>query len=112
VVARRCRERVAAVEESSPSTDGSPRAGEIVVGTVEAVFGWGVIVDLKLTFPGLIDVLYVDDDDRYVVGQSVSAIVDGFDERKCKYVLRPPNQEPVIERLRRRGFLDEHGQPK
>ncbi|QMU75732.1 S1 RNA-binding domain-containing protein [Streptacidiphilus sp. PB12-B1b] len=75
--------------------------GKIVDGEVEAVFRWGVIVDLGLSRVGLIDVLYIDDEDVYRVGDRVSCFLDCFDERKDKFILRPPNQISLEERLRR-----------
>ncbi|MFF3511449.1 hypothetical protein [Streptomyces sp. NPDC002573] len=70
-------------------------------GRVEAVFRWGVIVDAGLSRVGLIDALYIDDEDHYEVGQSVSCYMDCFDEQKDKFILRPPHQVPLAERLRR-----------
>jgi transcriptional accessory protein Tex/SPT6 len=58
--------------------------GSIVEGEATAVFRWGVIVDLGLSRDGLIDVLYIDDDDNYQ-----------------EFILRPPGQVPLAERLRR-----------
>jgi hypothetical protein len=42
--------------------------GTVVDGVVKAVFRWGVIVDLGLSRVGFIDPLYIDDGDRYEVG--------------------------------------------
>ncbi|MFF3334715.1 hypothetical protein ACFYWX_35120 [Streptomyces sp. NPDC002888] len=75
--------------------------GSIVEGEATAVFRWGVIVDLGLSRDGLIDVLYIDDDDNYEVGDRVSCCLDGFDEMKNKFILRPPGQLPLAERLRK-----------
>lgn len=75
--------------------------GSIVEGEAVAVFRWGVIVDAGLSRVGLIDVLYIDDDDNYQVGDRVSCYLDCFDERKNKFILRPPGQVPLAERLRR-----------
>ncbi|MCH5671596.1 S1 RNA-binding domain-containing protein [Streptomyces gilvus] len=75
--------------------------GHLVEGEVVAVFRWGVIVDLGLSRDGLIDVLYIDDDDNYEVGDRVSCYLSVFDEMKNKFILRPPGQVPVAERLRR-----------
>ncbi|MDQ0762818.1 S1 RNA-binding domain-containing protein [Streptomyces canus] len=75
--------------------------GSIVEGEATAVFRWGVIVDLGLSRDGLIDVLYIDDDDNYQVGDRVSCYLDCFDEMKNKFILRPPGQVPLAERLRR-----------
>jgi ribosomal protein S1 len=75
--------------------------GSIVAGEATAVFRWGVIVDLGLSRDGLIDVLYIDDDDNYQVGDRVSCYLDCFDEMKNKFILRPPGQVPLAERLRR-----------
>ncbi|MFL6073302.1 MAG: hypothetical protein ACJ73S_07910 [Mycobacteriales bacterium] len=78
--------------------------GSLVEGSVLAVFRWGVIVDLGLSHVGLIDALYVDDDDNYQVGDRISAYLTHFDDRMEKFWLRPPGQIPVSERLRRRGY--------
>jgi ribosomal protein S1 len=75
--------------------------GSVVEGEATAVFRWGVIVDLGLSRDGLIDVLYIDDDDNYQVGDRVSCYLDDFDEMKNKFILRPPGQVPLAERLRR-----------
>ncbi|MFF4258544.1 hypothetical protein ACFY1L_45895 [Streptomyces sp. NPDC001663] len=75
--------------------------GHLVEGEAVAVFRWGVIVDLGLSYVGLIDVLYIEDDDNYQVGDRVSCYLDAFDERKRKFILRPPGQVPLAERLRR-----------
>jgi ribosomal protein S1 len=77
--------------------------GTFVTGTVEAVFRWGVIVDLHLSHVGFIDPLYIDDDSRYEVGQSVRAYLTTFDEQQGKFWLRPPGQVPIADRLRRKG---------
>jgi hypothetical protein len=77
--------------------------GKLVEGRVEAVFRWGVIVDLGLSRVGLIDALYVDDDDKYEVDQHVACFLDEFDEKKNEFILRPPSQTPLIERLRQAG---------
>ncbi|MCL8013805.1 S1 RNA-binding domain-containing protein [Streptomyces sp. AS02] len=74
--------------------------GSVVEGEATAVFRWGVIVDLGLSRDGLIDVLYIDDDDNYQVGDRVSCYLDCFDEKKNKFILRPPGQVPLAERLR------------
>lgn len=74
--------------------------GHLVEGEAVAVFPWGVIVDLGLSRDGLIDVLYIDDDDNYQVGDHVSCYLDCFDEMKNKFILRPPGQVPLAERLR------------
>ncbi|MFF1739256.1 S1 RNA-binding domain-containing protein [Streptomyces mirabilis] len=75
--------------------------GEMVDGEVEAVFRWGIIVDLGLSRVGLIDALYIDDEDNYQVGDRVSGYLDCFDEQKEKFILRPPDQISLAERLRR-----------
>ncbi|MGW3292024.1 hypothetical protein ACWDR3_46145 [Streptomyces sp. NPDC001002] len=75
--------------------------GTLVEGEATAVFPWGVIVDLGLSRDGLIDVLYIDDDDNYQVGDHVSCYLSCFDEMKNKFILRPPTQVPLVERLRR-----------
>lgn len=94
--------RVEGVAVSSNHEDcRKPEFGKLVTGVVEAVFRWGVIVNLGLDHVGLIDVLYIEDDDEYVVGQDVTAYLDVFDEKKSKYILRPPGQTPLIERLKR-----------
>ncbi len=76
--------------------------GTIVEGTVVAVFRWGIIVDLRLSRIGLIDALYIDDQDNYRIDDRVGCYLDCFDERKDKYILRPPGQTPLVERLARR----------
>lgn len=78
--------------------------GSLVEGRVIAAFRWGVIVDLGLSHVGLIDALYVDDEDIYRTGDVVSAYLTTFDERMGKFWLRPPGQIPVSERLREKGF--------
>lgn len=78
--------------------------GTLVEGTVEAVFRWGVVIDLGLSHVGFIDALYVDDGDRYEVGDRVGVYLSGFDARQNKFWLRPPGQTPVSERLRQKGF--------
>lgn len=75
--------------------------GSIVEGDAIAVFHWGVIVDLGLSYVGLIDVLYIEDDDNYQVGDRVSCYLERFDKQKRKFILRPPRQVPLAERLRR-----------
>lgn len=67
-------------------------------------FTGGIIVDLGLSWVGLIDVLYIEDDDIYQVGDRVSCCLEYFDEKKRKFILRPPGQVPLAERLRRRGL--------
>ncbi|MDQ0933316.1 hypothetical protein [Streptomyces turgidiscabies] len=76
--------------------------GSIIEGDAIAVFNWGVIVDLGLSCVGLIDVLYIDDDDNYQVGDRVACYLECFDKQKRKFILRPPGQVPLAERLRRR----------
>ena len=76
----------------------------LVEGTVVAVFRWGVIVNLKLSHVGLIDVLYIDDDDHYEEGDQVTAYLSSFNERMGKFWLRPPGQVPISERLRQKGL--------
>ncbi|MFJ5532645.1 hypothetical protein ACWERW_26525 [Streptomyces sp. NPDC004012] len=83
------------------SAQESSLLGQLIKGRVEAVFRWGVIVDAGLSRVGLIDALYIDDEDRYEVGQSVTCYLDCFDEQKDKFILRPPQQVPLSERLRR-----------
>jgi len=92
--------RVVAVEQENDPKE----VGQLVTGRVKAVFHWGIIVDLGLPFVGLIDVLYIGPTDLYVIGDQIAAHLDGFDERKKKYILRPPGQVPVIERLRLKGI--------
>jgi ribosomal protein S1 len=93
----------------TPSGDGitpdeQALVGTVVRGTVLAVFTWGVIVDIGLSRPALIDALYVDDGDAYIVGDEVNANLDHFDEGKQQFLLRPEGQERVADRLRRKGF--------
>jgi len=78
--------------------------GSLVEGTVAAVFRWGVVVELGLSHVGFIDALYVDDSDRYEVGDKVSVYLTRFDARQNKFWLLPPGQTPVSERLRQKGF--------
>ncbi|MEU5099020.1 hypothetical protein [Streptomyces sp. NPDC020996] len=75
--------------------------GHLVEGEVVAVFRWGVIVDLRMSWVGLIDVLYIEDDDNCQVGDRVSCYLECFDKQKRKFILRPPGQVPLAERLRR-----------
>lgn len=86
---------------SRPGDGRQPDFGKLITGTVEAVFRWGVIVDISLEHVGLIDVLYIDDGDEYVVGQGVTAYLETFDEKKNKYILRPPGQTPLSARLKK-----------
>ncbi|MEU3173320.1 MULTISPECIES: hypothetical protein [unclassified Streptomyces] len=58
-------------------------------------------MDLGLSRVGLVDALYVDDGDDYHVGDRISGHLDCFDEQKDKFILRPPDQIPLAERLRR-----------
>jgi predicted RNA-binding protein with RPS1 domain len=76
--------------------------GSLMQGGVTAVFPWGIVVDLGGSRVGLIDVLYVDDDDVYQVGQLVSGYLTDINDRK-EYRLRPPQQTPVVDRLRAAG---------
>lgn len=78
--------------------------GTVVEGTVLAVFRWGVIVDLQLSHVGLIDVLYVDDDDHYSVGDRVSGHLTDYNELMGQFWLRPLGQVPVSERIRKKGL--------
>lgn len=86
------------------SDDEPAGAGQLLTGTVLAAFHWGVILDLGLARPGLIDAVYIDDDDEYAVGQEIVVHVDTFDEQKDKFIARPPSQVPLAERLRSKGF--------
>lgn len=85
-------------EAPEPSVIGTTVEAKII-----AVFHWGVILDLRLSKVGLIDALYVDDDDEYVVGEAVTVILDDFDEQKDKFIARPPKQIPLVDRLRAKG---------
>jgi ribosomal protein S1 len=76
--------------------------GTLLRGTVLRVFAWGIVVDLGRSRIGLIDSLYIDDDDAYEVGQVVSGYLTDINEKK-EYRLRPPQQTPVIDRLRAAG---------
>ncbi len=78
--------------------------GDDVAGTVEAVFRWGVIVNLGLSKVGFIDALYVDNASDYQVGQKVTAILASYDSNKDKFLLRPHGQIPISDRLRAQGF--------
>ncbi len=78
--------------------------GTLVEGRVEAIFRWGIIVDLGLSRMGFIDPLYIDDGDHYEVGQQVRAYFTAVEDGQQKFRLRPPGQVPVTERLRRKGF--------
>ncbi|WP_406270833.1 hypothetical protein OH799_29540 [Nocardia sp. NBC_00881] len=77
--------------------------GTLVEGTVEAVFRWGVIVDLGLSHVGFIDPLYIDDSERHEAGQRVRLYLTTFDEQQQKFWLRPAGQVPIAERLREKG---------
>lgn len=78
--------------------------GSLIEGTVEAVFRWGIIVDLGLSRVGLIDALYIDDDDSYEIGDQITGYLDSYDELKEKFIIRPPKQESLTDRLRRKGY--------
>ncbi|MEU3625875.1 hypothetical protein [Amycolatopsis coloradensis] len=78
--------------------------GRLVDAKVAAVFRWGVIVDINLSRPGLIDALYVDDSDSYVVDDVVRVYLDSYDRQKDKIIARPPHQVPLLDRLREKGF--------
>ncbi|RMI45212.1 S1 domain-containing protein [Streptomyces triticirhizae] len=78
--------------------------GSLVVGRVVAIFNWGVIVDIGLSKVGLIDALYVDDEDKYEPGAEVAAYLESLDSMKDKYILRPPHQTSLAERLRNKGY--------
>ncbi|MEU7907991.1 S1 RNA-binding domain-containing protein [Actinoplanes sp. NPDC049118] len=84
------------------ASEGQALIGTLMQGTVTAVFPWGIVVDLGDSRVGLIDVLYVDDDDDYQVGQQISAYLTDINE-KAEYRLRPPQQVPVVDRLRAAG---------
>ena len=73
--------------------------GQLVDGIIEAVFPWGVIVDLNADLLGLIDVLYIDNHGDFVVGHAATAHLDGLDERKRRHILRPQGQIRVGDRL-------------
>ncbi|MFF4602818.1 hypothetical protein ACFY12_08715 [Streptomyces sp. NPDC001339] len=90
----------------TPELNGRERSliGQLVRGRVLAVFRWGVIVDLGLSRVGLIDVLYIDDGDSYEVGDEIEGNLDYFDEQKDKFILRPPHQTSISERLRMNAF--------
>ncbi|GAA0730781.1 hypothetical protein Drose_26915 [Dactylosporangium roseum] len=92
------------MEEAKISAQERALIGTLVEGEVEAAFRWGVIVDLGMSRVGLIDALYIDDDDDYQVGGRVSAYLDSFDSKKNKFILRPPGQVPVAERLKNLGL--------
>ncbi|SNX59444.1 hypothetical protein SAMN06272735_3120 [Streptomyces sp. TLI_55] len=64
-------------------------------------------MDLGLPRDGLVDVLYIDDD-NYQVGDRVSCYLDCFDEMKNKFILRPSGQVPLAERLRRARERRDH----
>jgi hypothetical protein len=78
--------------------------GQLTTGKVVAIFRWGVILDLNLSRSGLIDALYVDDDDNYVVDDVVHVYLDSFDVQKDKFIARPPHQVSLADRLREKGF--------
>ena len=82
------------------SSDELSLVGSIVHGQVEAVFRWGIIVNLGLSRVGLIDALYIDEEDEYRVGDQVECFMDCFDVQKNEFILRPPKQVPLEERLR------------
>ena len=89
---------------SKISADERALLGSLVEGRVIAVFRWGVIVDLGLSHVGLIDALYIDDDDKHTVDDVVTGYLGVFDENMEKFWLRPPGQVPIAERLRQKGF--------
>lgn len=89
---------------SKISADERALLGTLVEGRVIAVFRWGIIVDLGLSHVGLIDALYIDDDDNYAVDDVVTGYLSSFNELMEKFWLRPPGQVPIDERLRRKGF--------
>jgi hypothetical protein len=91
---------------SNPRSDGPDLSivGSTVEAKVIAVFRWGVILDLDLSKVGLIDALYIDDGDEYAVGDTVTVMLDDFDEQKDKFIARPPAQIPLADRLRAKGF--------
>ncbi|MEU6981294.1 MULTISPECIES: hypothetical protein [unclassified Streptomyces] len=78
--------------------------GSVTEGVIEAVFRWGVIVDLGLSRVGLIDALYIDEASHYLPGELVRCHLDDFDEMKGKFILRPMGQIPLMERLRDAGY--------
>ena len=90
---------------SNPSSEGLDLSivGTTVEAQVVAVFHWGIILDLGVSKVGLIDALYIDDGDEYVVGESVTVVIDEFDEMKDKFIARPPVQIPLVDRLRAKG---------
>ena len=92
------------MSSSSSEPVETDRIGQLVSGKVLAAFRWGVILDVNLSRVGLIDALYIDDDDGYAVGATVEVYLDSFDEQKDKFIARPPGQIPLAERLRRKGF--------
>ena len=78
--------------------------GSTTAARVVAVFRWGVILDLGPSGLGLIDALYIDDEDQYSVDQVVTVVLDEFDEMKDKFIARPPGKTALVERLRAKGF--------
>jgi hypothetical protein len=88
--------------EADPRPEDRALIGTLMQGTVLRVFPWGIVVDLGLGRVGLIDVLYIDDDDEYAVGQAVSGYLTDIND-KLEHRLRPPHQTPVIDRLRAAG---------
>lgn len=84
------------------ASDDEALVDTLMQGTVTAVVPWGIVVDLGDSRIGLIDVLYVDDDDVYEPGQQVTAYLTGINQKK-EYRLRPPQQVPVVDRLRAAG---------
>ncbi|TCC36935.1 hypothetical protein [Kribbella sindirgiensis] len=80
--------------------------GSIVEGRVLAVFRWGVIVDLGLSHVGLIDALYIDDGDMYVVGGVARGYLTEFNPGMEKFWIRPLGKTPIKERYGRGGQCD------
>lgn len=77
--------------------------GTPVQGTIIRVERFGMLVDIGLEMPGFVDPVYIDDTDSYAAGQTISAYVLFFDERKRQHILRPVGQIPLPERLRAKG---------
>jgi hypothetical protein len=89
---------------SDPDTSELRLVGSLITGRVVAVFNWGIIVDIGLSHVGLIGALYIDDGDKYETEEEVVAYLESYDSMKEKYILRPPHQTSLAERLRNKGF--------
>jgi ribosomal protein S1 len=76
--------------------------GALVVGTVAAVYRFGVLVDLGLDHMGFIDPIFIGDD-VYEEGDHIEAYVVGFRAENRQYELRPKGMMSLPEWLRQRS---------